>query len=63
MKLSPVKALMRIDHSIIPNTFFVPASEQQREELLSLGAIEDLNEADAALAEKMHVLKYAEFQK
>lgn len=63
MKLAPVKALMRIDHSITPGLFFIPASEAQRDELLALGAVEELNEADAALAEKLSIPFYVDLTK
>ncbi|MBB5985928.1 hypothetical protein [Sphingobium lignivorans] len=59
-KIAPVKSVLRIDSVIMPDTMFVPDSAEQREELFALNAVVELDEAEAALAEKIAVLSYGE---
>jgi len=61
--IGAVIAMMRIDRLIEPTTVFVPASAEQREELLQLSAVRELSEAEAALAEKIAIPTYSEIKK
>lgn len=56
--IAPVKAVCRIDSVILPDTIFTPNSDDQRAELLALEAVEELSEAEAALAGAIAIPTY-----
>jgi len=51
-KVKPAYALHRINGKIEPGTMFRPTSATERDELVNLEAIRDLNEAEALVFEK-----------
>ena len=63
LAIAPIIATMRIDRLIEPTTIFVPASVEQRAELLALGAVREMTGAETALAEKIAIPTYREIKK
>lgn len=47
--VAPVKAVHRINGTILPGTIFTPKSEDQRDELLALEAVVELDATEAKL--------------
>jgi len=51
--LPPVVATKTINGTILPDTMFVPASQEELDELIALDAVREPGEAELALHEKM----------
>ncbi|BAK66427.1 hypothetical protein SLG_17520 [Sphingobium sp. SYK-6] len=58
--LAPVKAVFRINGSILPGTIFYCDSPAQRAELMGLEAIEELDELDMLIASRTKILSLAQ---